>query len=147
MPESRALAVLVGLGTGALLTLMLLSNAEVGRRAGPLAASLVPHATGTAVALLLLLPGRPPLAGPAPAWAYLGGLSGAATVALTTVAANSALALSGTLALGLVGQVAFARGADRWGWLGQARAAVTRRDALAALLIVLGSLLVIRGAA
>ena len=41
-------------GTGGLLSLMVLCNAEVGRHGGPLAASLAPHATGLVAAALAL---------------------------------------------------------------------------------------------
>lgn len=141
------LRLVAALGTGGCLALMVLCNAAVAREAGPLMGSLAPHATGTAAAafvLLLLRPGRG--GGPAPAWAYLGGVSGALTVMLSSVAANTALALSGTLALGLLGQVAFARAADRWGFLGLPRRRATARDAVVLALVLAGSAVLIRGA-
>lgn len=136
----RPVSLLAAFGTGGLLSLMVLCNAEVTKAAGPVLGSLVPHATGTvaALAFLALLPRG--AAGPrprAPRWAYLGGLSGAATVMLSSVAANTALALSGTLALGLLGQAAFALAADRWGLLGLPRRRATSR-ALASLALILG---------
>lgn len=143
----RPLPLLAAVGTGGLLTLMVLCNAEVGRHAGPLMASLVPHATGTlaaGVALAFLRPRR--AGGPAPRWAYLGGLLGAVTVMLTSVTANTALALSGTLALGLLGQVAFAQAADRWGLLGLPRRPATARDVGVMALILGGSAVIILGA-
>ena len=145
---SRSLALLVALGTGGLLTLMILCNAEVTRHAGALMGSLVPHATGSVAALLMLavLARRAEPAGPVPGWAYLGGLSGAVTVMLSSVAANTALALSGTLALGLVGQAAFGLAADRWGWLGLPRRRPTPRALLSLALILGGSAILIFGA-
>jgi transporter family-2 protein len=145
---SRAVALLAGLGTGVLLTLMVLCNAEVTRHAGPLLGSLVPHATGSvaAVLMLALLPRRGEAGAAVPRWAYLGGLSGAATVMLSSLAANTALALSGTLALGLVGQAAFGLAADRWGWLGLPRTRATPRALLSLLLILGGSAVLIFGA-
>jgi transporter family-2 protein len=140
--------VLAALGTGGCLTLMLLCNAEVGRHAGALAASLVPHATGAVVAAVALaLTGAAWRGRDAPGWAYLGGLSGAVTVMVTAAAANTALALSGTLALGLVGQVLFARAADAWGLFGLPRRRMEGREAVSALLILAGSALILMGAA
>ncbi len=82
--------------------------------------------------------------GPAvPLWAYLGGLSGAVTVVLTGYTMNTALALTGTLALGLAGQVAFSLAADRWGLFGLPRRRPTARDLAAVALITAGSLAII----
>jgi transporter family-2 protein len=145
----RSLPFLVALGTGGLLSLMVLCNAEVTRHAGAVMGSFLPHATGTAAALLFLaiLPRGPAAGARAPAWAYLGGLSGALTVMLSSMAANTALALSGTLALGLVGQAGFALVADRWGLLGLPRRPITARSLLSLALILGGSLILILGAA
>ena len=145
---SRPIQIAAALGTGALLTLMVLCNAEMTRNAGPLLGSLAPHATGTVAAGLALAVLARPSGGEraAPAWAYLGGLSGALTVMLSSVAANTALALSGTLALGLVGQAAFGLAADRWGLLGLPRRKATTREMVALLLILGGSAILIFGA-
>lgn len=148
-PRRDPLALLAAFGTGGLLTLMVHFNGELGRYGNALFASWGAHATGTAAALLLLgVLRRKPKAGPAlrpaaPLWAYLGGLSGAATVMLSAVAVNSALALSGTLALSLAGQVAFGLAADRWGLFGLPKRRPGPRDAAALGLILAGSALVI----
>ena len=149
-PRPRTLHVLAALGTGGLLSLMVLCNATITAYANALWGSLVPHATGSitaalALAVLARRSGRGDT-GRAPAWAYLGGLLGAATVMLSSSAANSALALSGTLALGLVGQAAFGLAADRWGLLGLPRRRATGRDLLALGLILVGSAILIFGA-
>ncbi len=143
----RPLPVLAALGSGGLLSLMVLCNAEVTRHTDAVLGSLLPHATGTVAALLFLwlLP-RPAATGSAPAWAYLGGLSGALTVMLSSLAANTALALSGTLALGLVGQAGFALAADRWGFLGLPRRGASRRSLLSLVFILGGSVILIFGA-
>ena len=148
MLPARSLPLLAALGTGSLLSLMVLCNAEVTRHAGALIGSLLPHATGTLAAGLAraLLAGRGTLGEPAPRWAYLGGLSGAITVMLSSVAANTALALSGTLALGLLGQAAFALAADRWGFLGLPRRQANPRGLLSLALILGGSAILIFGA-
>jgi len=79
----------------------------------------------------------------APLWAYLGGISGAVTVMLTSFAVNSPIALSGTLALGLAGQVGFGLAADRWGLFGLPARRPGGRDFAALGLILAGSLLII----
>ena len=144
--------VLAAFATGCLLTLMVHFNGELGRYGGPVFASWAAHGTGTVAAAIWLGLGwaaarSSPFAtegrAPAPLWAYLGGLSGAATVMLTSMAVNSTLALSGTLALGLAGQVVFGLAADRWGWLGLPARRLGSRDALSLLLILAGSIVII----
>jgi bacterial/archaeal transporter family-2 protein len=142
------IALAAALGSGLLLTLMVHFNGELGRHGGALFASWTAHGTGTVAAILFLLalPRRTPTAGivpKAPLWAYLGGLSGAATVMLTSMAVNSTLALSGTLALGLAGQVVFGLAADRWGWLGLPARRLGSHDAVSLLLILAGSAIII----
>ncbi len=137
-------------GTGCLLTLMVHFNGELGRYGNALFASWAAHGTGTVAALvflgLLWMRRRPAVVADkpkAPWWAYLGGLSGAITVILTSLTVNSPLALSGTLALGLAGQVAFSLAADRWGLFGMPRRKAELRDYAALALIVAGSALII----
>ena len=81
--------------------------------------------------------------GKAPLWAYLGGIVGAATVMLTSTSVNTPLALAGTLALGLAGQVLLSLAADFWGLLDLPKRRLDLRDAGAVILIVAGSLLII----
>lgn len=142
--------------TGGLLTLMVLFNGLMAAHTTPFFSSLAAHGTGTVAALLALIagvwvqrrsaaPAMLPATGGlrAPLWAYLGGVSGAVTVMLTSVTVNSVLALSGTLALGLAGQVGFGLAADRWGLFGLPRRIPSGRDLAALALIVAGSLLII----
>jgi transporter family-2 protein len=143
-------------GSGGLLTLMIHFNAELARYGNALFSSWTAHGAGMVVAVLLVglmtivarpagaetsdrngggaeLPGNHAAAMPtAPLWAYLGGVSGAVTVMMSSVAANSPIALSGTLALGLAGQVLFSLAADRFGLFGLAveRSRCTRPDRL-----------------
>ena len=148
------LHLLAAFGTGGLLTLMVDLNGQLGHYGDALFASWAAHGTGTmaAVALLAALWALRRGAGTAeageakpraPLWAYLGGISGAVTVVLTAMTVNSPLALSGTLALGLAGQVAFSLAADRWGLFGLPRRRPEWRDAAALGLIVVGSGLII----
>ena len=139
--------------SGGLLAVMLLLNGAMTAASNATFSSLVAHATGSALALAVLLLWRPAPGGAlvwrggAPLWAYLGGLSGAITVIVTTLAMNSALALSGTLALGLAGQASFALLADRLGLFGLPARPISLRDLAALVLILSGSVLVILGGA
>ena len=137
--------------SGGLLTFMILLNGRLSLSGGPLFASWAAHGTGTVAAVLFLVAlRRQHRAAPgvrAPLWAYAGGLVGAATVMLSSVTVNTALALSGTLALGLAGQVLFSLVADRWGLMGLPQRTPGLRDLAAVALIVAGSLLIIFGGA
>ena len=147
--RSNPLHFLAAFGTGCLLTLMVYFNGQLAFYGNALFSSWAAHGTGAAVALVLVMVlQRTHKADPAqtrsiPAWAYLGGLSGAATVMLTSVSVNSALALSGTLALGLAGQVLFSLAADRWGLFGLPKRRPDLRDLAALGLIVGGSCIII----
>ena len=140
------LHLLIAFASGGLLTLMVQFNGAMAAHAGGLFASLTAHGTGTvaALAFLAILPRAAPAAGGtlrarAPLWAYLGGISGAVTVVLTSIAVNSPLALSGTLALGLGGQAIFGLVADRFGLFGLPVRIPDRRDFSALMLILAGS--------
>ncbi|WP_152045945.1 DMT family transporter [Aureimonas psammosilenae] len=146
---------LAAFATGCLLTLMVHLNGELAFHGGALFASFVAHGVGMVAALLFLAVGLRGTSSAgrgarAPFWAYLGGLSGAATVIATATAVNTPLALSGTLALGLAGQVSFSLAADRWGLFGLPVRRPTSRDFAALACILAGSALIIfagRGAA
>lgn len=147
------LHLLAAFGSGGLLTLAVFLNGEAGRYGGALFSSWLAHGVGTPVALVFLAliwrhqrhqataaqaeHGKPPL------WSYLGGIIGAATVMLTSTTVNTSLALAGTLALGLAGQVVLSLAADHWGLLGLARRRLDWRDAGAVTLIAAGSLIII----
>ena len=150
-PRLNPLHLVAAFGTGCLLTLMVHFNGELGRYGNALFASWAAHGTGTVAALVFLgllwarrRPAPPAAEKPrAPWWAYLGGASGAVTVILTSMTVNSPLALSGTLALGLAGQVVFGLAADRWGLFGMPRRNAELRDYAALGLIVAGSAIII----
>lgn len=143
---------LLAFASGGLLTLMVDFNGLVGLHGGALYSSWVAHGTGTVAAIVFLallrfLPDGPPKSDRphAPLWAYLGGVSGAVTVMLTSTAVNSPLALSGTLALGLAGQVLFSLAADRWGLFGLPKRIPRLKDFAALALIFAGSMIIIFG--
>jgi bacterial/archaeal transporter family-2 protein len=147
------LHLLLAFGSGGILTIAVFINAEAGRYGGAMFASWLAHGTGTVAAILFLAViwrrQRAEAAaaraefGRAPLWAYLGGIIGAATVMLTSTTVNTPLALAGTLALGLAGQVILSLAADFWGLLGLPKRRLDWRDAGAVILIAAGSLLII----
>lgn len=146
----RPLHLLAAFASGGLLTIAVFINAEAGRYGGALFSSWLAHGTGTIAAIIVLallhFRAKAPsetLRSKAPLWAYLGGISGAATVMLTSTTVNTPLALAGTLSLGLAGQVAFSLAADQWGLFGLPKRRLTVRDAAAVVLIIAGSLLII----
>jgi len=130
---------------GGLLSLMVLFNGTLAAYGSLFFASWVPHLTGTFAALLFLMILRPKRSESArpPFWVYLGGISGGVTVMLTSATLNSALALSGTIALGLAGQMVFSLFADMRGLLGLPQRTPTARDYLALSFIIAGSLILI----
>ncbi|WP_375599094.1 DMT family transporter [Devosia sp. Naph2] len=152
MTRSASLPALfvVAFGTGCLPTIMLFFNSELIGQGGPLLGSWIVHGTGTFAAIVLLLllsrfrpadravpEGRPPL------WAFLGGCTGAVNVMLSSTAVNAGLALSGTQAVALSGQMLFVLAADRWGFLGLPRRALVLAEMVPIGLIVAGSLVII----
>lgn len=144
----------IALATGGLLTFMLLCNGIVAAHTTPLFASLAAHGIGTCVAALAIVfiwwkkrrptsPRLPSFHRRAPFWAYLGGVSGAVTVMLTSWTVNSPLALTGTLALGLAGQLVLALIFDCIGALGLKQRLPRLNDLLALAAIVAGTTLII----
>jgi transporter family-2 protein len=124
---------------------MVLFNGTLAAYGSLFFASWVPHLTGSVAALLFLLVLRPKRAQATrpPLWVYLGGVSGAVTVMLTSATLNSALALSGTIALGLAGQMVFSLFADMRGLFGLPQRMPVQRDLVALALIIAGSLILI----
>ena len=143
--STRPLYFAAAFGTGGLLSFMVLFNGTLAAYGSLFFASWVPHLTGTITALLVLSALKPKRAQAKrpPLWVYLGGVSGAVTVMLSSAALNSGLALSGTIALGLAGQMIFSLFADMRGLFGLPQRTPVRRDILALVLIITGSLILI----
>ncbi|WEO70375.1 DMT family transporter [Agrobacterium vitis] len=146
----KILSLTAALGSGGLLAVMAHLNGVLTIHGGAVLASWIAHGTGTITALVFMLGfaafGRKEqlkVTSQAPAWAYLGGVSGAATVILISLAVNSPIALSGTIALTLVGQGLFSLAADWWGLFGLSARRVTLRDVAAMTLIIAGSCLMV----
>ena len=145
---SKTHLILIAFFTGGLLTVMTLFNGQVALGGGAIFSSWVAHGVGTVaaiVALVILIRRRPKSEQRtrAPLWAYLGGLSGALTVILTSTTVNTSLALSGTIALGLAGQMVFGLGADVLGLFGLPKRRLNRHELISFAMICAGSLIII----
>jgi len=78
-----------------------------------------------------------------PAWAWFGGLLGAAYVASTTVL-GPRLGAAALLALTLAGQMVAALVVDKYGVVGFPQSAITPARLLGAVLVIAGALLIVR---
>lgn len=124
---------------------MILFNGTLAAYGTLLFASWVPHATGTLAAILVLLVWRPKRgsAPPAPLWAYGGGVAGALLVVLSAAAMNSALALSGTVAVALAGQAVTGLIIDIKGLFGMPKSVPQWRELLGLACIIAGAVVLI----
>ena len=137
-------AILVGAG----LTIQVGMNATVRLTIGsPVIATIVNFGVGLAALLLLavatgarVVPGS---VGNVPAWAWFGGLLGAAYVAATTVL-GPRLGAAALLALTLAGQMVAALLVDHYGVIGFPQNPVTPARLAGAALLVAGVLLILR---
>jgi len=140
----QLLAVLVGAG----LTVQVGMNATVRMAIGsPVLAAIVNFVVGLgALALVAVASGArwaPGSAASVPAWAWFGGLLGAAYVAATTVL-GPRLGAAAVLALTLAGQMVAALLVDHYGVVGFPQSPVTPARLLGAALLVVGVLLIMR---
>jgi transporter family-2 protein len=148
---------LLAVAGGVLLAFMIHYNSLLAKHTTPVFASWVAHGLGGAAALLLVvLYSKAPRStatadGPrcvkAPLWFYLGGIPGAFTVILAAVTVNSTLALAGTVALMLVGQVLFGIVSDHFGLFRTPRRRIGVYDLCVVLSVLTGSMLIIFGGA
>ncbi|WP_084774201.1 DMT family transporter [Nonomuraea candida] len=170
----RALDWSLAIAGGVLLTLMTQANAVLAEHTDALYASWAAHAIGAVVAFVLVAtvarrtpPATPPAppgssaaaqtatppaapgpgGGRMPRWYYLGGIPGALVVVLSAVAVNSELALAGTIALMLTGQVLFGTVSDHLGLLHTPRRRVKPMDLAVAGCVLAGSVLIVLGGA
>lgn len=138
------LAVLVGAG----LTVQVGMNSTVRMAMGsPVIATIINFAVGlAALAMVAVASGArvvPGSASAVPAWAWLGGLLGAAYVAATTVL-GPRLGAAALLALTLAGQMVAALVVDKYGVIGFPQSAITPARLAGAVLVVAGALLIVR---
>ncbi len=140
----QTIGALAAFAAGLLLALMIAQNGALARATDPWLASWLAHGVGSLVAALLWwLAPRPQGPQSAPPWAWLGGLPGALTVVLAALCLNSQLGMAGTLALLLLGQLLFGALCDARGWFGLVRRRPSGKDVLAALLVMIGALLIV----
>lgn len=158
----RAIDWLLASAAGVVLAVMIQLNSQLAAHSSAFFASWIAHGIGAVVALFLVAAaswlarfadtGRdagdaasplPRLS--APFWAYLGGIPGAFTVVLAAIAVNGGLTLSATLALMLVGQMAFGMAADGFGWFGLARRRFGAKQLLGAFALLSGSAILLLG--
>jgi len=138
------LAIVVGAG----LTLQIGMNGTISRIVGsPILASVANFCVGLlalcAVAAASGVRPAPGSMGAVPAWAWFGGLFGAAYVASVTVL-GPRLGAVALLALVLLGQMGTALAVDYFGVVGFPQSAVTASRLLGALLLVAGVVLIVR---
>ncbi|MGW5971269.1 DMT family transporter [Streptomyces sp. NPDC055186] len=149
---------LLALAGGVVLTLMTEFNSQLAHHTTAVFASWAAHGIGAVVALgLVAVTARATRrARPkpqlrklerTPRWFYLGGIAGAFVVILSAISVNSELALSGTIALMLTGQVLFGIASDQWGLLRIPRLRVTPTALGTAALVLAGSVLIVIGGA
>jgi transporter family-2 protein len=145
---SRALAVLLGVGAGALVGMQAPINSRLGKAVGTIQAATFSFLVGT-VALLLLASfwngglGNLSRVGQAPWWALIGGLLGAVYVSVALVAVRT-LGASGLTAVVITGQLAISIVIDRFGLLGIAKQHIGASRIIGLALLIAGFLLVVR---
>jgi bacterial/archaeal transporter family-2 protein len=140
----HVMAALIGAG----LTVQVGMNATVRVAIGsPVLAAIVNFVVGlAALALVAVASGArwaPGSAASVPAWAWFGGLLGAAYVAATTVL-GPRLGAAALLALTLAGQMVAALLVDHYGVIGFPQSSVTPTRLLGAALLVVGVVLIMR---
>ncbi len=131
--------------SGVMIAVMILMNGQLSDLWGHWAASVVIHAVGLAVILTWMLARREKLfvRRGMPPHLYLGGAIGV----MTTVFANitvSAIGVSATIALGLLGQTLASALLDGFGWLGAKKTPFRSQSALGLILIAAGIVLMMR---
>ena len=138
----------LAIAAGAGLTVQIGMNTTLGRVLhSPLYATVANFAVGLLVLLACAVAFNARVAagsvGQAPAWAWLGGVLGAAYVASVTILGSRLGALA-LLALVLSGQLVSALVVDQLGALGFPRTEVTLTRLLGATLLIAGTLLVVK---
>lgn len=143
----RWLAVLVMALAGGLVALQPAMNAGMARATGSLPAALISFTVGLlAIGAIVTVSGQVGGLAEAPGvpWYYwLGGLCGALWITLSLIAISS-LSAGGVVAATISGQLTGAVIADRLGILGLEQTAITPGRLLGVVLLIAGTLLVVR---
>lgn len=150
MNKVNGFSVLAVLG-GGMLALMIQINSQLASQTSALQASWIAHAVGMIGAWCLLslistksTQHKRPTNPPSRIY-YFGGIPGAFTVILASITVNSVIGLSGTLALGLIGQLLFSLISEHWGLFQLPKKSLKWIDITPSLLVVTGSILLIYG--
>ena len=145
---SRGLALLLGIGAGALVGMQAPVNSRLGRSVGSVQAASVSFLVGTVALLLVVAVTHGGLENFAHAGRAPGGRSSAAllgavyvTVAILTV---RTLGASGLTAAVITGQLVISVAIDRFGLLGIARQPIGPQRIVGLVLLVVGVALVVR---
>jgi len=137
---------LVALLAGILLANMIFLNGVLARYTSPTWASLVAHGIGALACLPLwkLVPvGVSESAPPPPWWSFFAGIPGAFTIILASITVNSAIGLTGTLSLMLLGQVMCGLVIDFFGFFQMERRRLTLSHFFEVLTIMTGTVLLV----
>ncbi|PKH06358.1 DMT family transporter [Moritella sp. Urea-trap-13] len=141
---------ILAIAGGGLLALMININSQLALETSAINASWVAHGLGSVVAFGLYQIAKEAVGSPLtkmqgkpPKLYYLGGLPGAFTVILASVTVNSVIGLSGTLALGLIGQLVCSIFCETLGLFGLEKRTFTLLELLPISLVVFGSILII----
>jgi transporter family-2 protein len=135
--------------SGCLLALMIHLNSQLAADTSALNASWFAHGIGaiTAWCLFAVAGSRHKVADPdkqkVPIAFYFGGLPGAFTVILASITVNSSIGLSGTLALGLIGQLLCSMVCEQFGLFRLKKTTLSVMEVIPILLITAGSILLI----
>ncbi|MDX6581905.1 MAG: bacterial/archaeal transporter family-2 protein [Solirubrobacterales bacterium] len=146
-PMDRSVAVILMAAVGGLIALQPAINAGLGRATGNIAAALVSFAIGTLVlAGIVVIAGQAGGLGSAfdVRWYYLlGGLLGAAYV-FTALVTVTTIGAGGVAAATITGQLTLAVIIDRLGILGLEQQPITAQRAAGVVLLLAGTLLIVR---
>jgi transporter family-2 protein len=145
---SRLLAVLLGVGAGALVGMQAPINSRLGKSVGTAQAATFSFLVGTAALLVVASFWKGGLGGlghvgRAPWWALIGGLLGAVYVTVALVAVRT-LGASGLTAVVITGQLIISVVIDRFGLVGVARQQIGTSRIVGLVLLVAGVVLVVR---
>jgi transporter family-2 protein len=145
---SRGLALLLGVGAGALVGMQAPVNARLGRAVGGVQAASISFLVGAVALLAAVSLARGGFAGYAkaggvPWWAFVGGLLGAVyvTIAILTVRTLGASSLTAVV---ITGQLVISVAIDRFGLFGIERQSIGAPRILGLVLLVIGVALVVR---